>query len=68
MPFAPVHAAINSRSLAMGLLDSIISGVANNALGRSSGIGGLLGGAGRDDDQLAARVNELHQEVQQGGL
>jgi len=52
----------------MGLLDSIISGVANNALGRSSGIGGLLGGAGRDDDQLAARVNELHQEVQQGGL
>ena len=42
--------------------------VANNALGRSSGIGGLLGGGGRDDDQLAARVNELHQEVQQGGL
>jgi uncharacterized protein YidB (DUF937 family) len=29
----------------MGLLDSILSGVANNALGRASGMGGLLGGA-----------------------
>jgi uncharacterized protein YidB (DUF937 family) len=39
----------------MGLLDSILSGVANNALGRSGGMGGLLGGAmgGRSNALMA---------------
>jgi uncharacterized protein YidB (DUF937 family) len=38
----------------MGLLDSILAGVANNALGRTSGMGGLLGGRGGRSNVLMA--------------
>ena len=38
----------------MGLLDSILSGVANNALGRATGMGGLLGGRGGRSNVLMA--------------
>jgi uncharacterized protein YidB (DUF937 family) len=38
----------------MGILDSILSGVANNALGRAGGMGGLLGGrSGRSNVVMA---------------
>jgi len=38
----------------MGLLDSILSGVANNALGRTGSFGGLLGGGGGRSSVLMA--------------
>ena len=38
----------------MGLLDSILAGVAGNALGRSTGMGGMLGGRGGKSSVLMA--------------
>jgi uncharacterized protein YidB (DUF937 family) len=54
MPLAPPFASDHFRSGAMGLLDSILSGVANNALGRAGGMGGLLGGGGGRSNILMA--------------
>jgi uncharacterized protein YidB (DUF937 family) len=54
MPLAPPFASNHFRSDAMGLLDSILSGVANNALGRASGMSGLLGGRGGRSNILMA--------------
>jgi len=51
----------------MGLLDSIISGVANNALGRSSGVGGLLGGGGRGNLVMALLPVVLSMLANRGG-
>jgi len=54
MPLAAVWGQITFRSRAMGLLDSILSGVANNALGRAGGTGGLLGSGGGRSNVLMA--------------